>query len=160
MHYFFCVEIVKSPANLIPYIFAIVSCSTQKHHPPKNLDLFSWWFFYGLYHGIHQHQTTTTTTVWDNFFGTFSKHLTCKCKKNDGHFRIPKRLPAKPKHNGAPKVRAAGAICLSYAAMVKGLQTRWDFFGDWFGWGEEPIVLNWFFWGEYVYIYIFIYICM
>ena len=59
----------------------------------------------------------------------FPSILHANASVNDGHFRLPKRLPAKPKHNGAPKVRAAGAICLSYAAMVKGLQTRWDFFG-------------------------------
>ena len=56
------------------------------------------------------------------------------------------------------KVRAAGAICLSYAAMVKGLQTQGDMlFLDWFGffWTKsDGTVLG----NSYVFIYIYIYV--
>ena len=47
------------------------------------------------------------------------------------------------------KVRAAGAICLSYAAMVKGLQTQGDMF-------FEPRVMEQF-WGIHMCLYIYIF---
>ena len=39
------------------------------------LDLFSWWFF-TLHHG----KSPSLTTIWENMFGTFSKHRRSKSK--------------------------------------------------------------------------------
>lgn len=40
-------------------------------------NCYFFWFFYGLDHGIHHHQTTKLGSY---FFGTFSKHLHSKSK--------------------------------------------------------------------------------